>query len=339
MRVCIGTLVIECTLDELDAIVARHGNAVSVEPSVSARSPIAPLGASTATPVTPPSAGDRWKEPTAAQCEQLKEEFGIPDDPSPEDDQRLLAALIQARHHGVLSTSIRRVFGNPYGRGFINSIREFLHRVGLQPNDLVKGGRASSTGHRWRLTDAALTRLGHPIVSAPAAVRDTAAKTCAELALDYIARTPGGVRTSEVARAVDCTLNTTYAAIAHLEARGAVERHKAGAASLWTLPGEPVVERAMTIEAAIIRVLTTANGAPVGHHDLRIGVLSVLRAAGIRVAPESITSVVYRLIARHVVERGGADENGPKYVLAKSGSESEPGPNDEEPGGADRVLN
>ncbi len=138
----------------------------------------------------------------------------------------------------------------------------------------------------------------------------------AYLAEKFVRENPHGVRTMEVARAVGQPIPNAFRTLVLLHKQNRVERHGSRYNTLWTLVGGTPVARVETIDAAIMKVLNDAEGEPVDALVMVTEVGKIMNET-LKRKPraDSITTAIYKLIARDLVAKNDANEHGPMYIL------------------------
>jgi hypothetical protein len=140
----------------------------------------------------------------------------------------------------------------------------------------------------------------------------------AYLAEKFIRENPYGVRTMEVSRAIGQSIPGTFKTLELLKEQGRVERHGKRYNTLWTLPGMTPEPRVETIDAAIIKVLRDAKGKPIdGLYLVQTVTKIVNEAQKKKPRADSITTALYKLIAKNIIAKNGANEHGPMYVAVE----------------------
>jgi hypothetical protein len=139
----------------------------------------------------------------------------------------------------------------------------------------------------------------------------------AYLAEKFVRENPQGVRTMEVAHAIGQPIPSAYRTLLLLQEQKRIQRHGNRNHTLWTVLGVTPIPRVQTIDAAIMKVLSNADGDAVDALMLVTEVTKIMNEA-LKRKPraDSITTAIYALIAKGLIAKSDANEHGPMYVLA-----------------------
>lgn len=164
---------------------------------------------------------------------------------------------------------------------------------------------------------------------------DTPELSFVDKAEKFVLAHPEGVRTHEVAEAIDQTASAAFGTLMLLERNERVSCTGRRNKRLWTPRGVKPVPRIETIDAALVKVLNDADGERVDGITLRErAVAMVVTSSGKKPRLDSTVAAIYRLVREGKIKKDGANERGPLYRLPNASDKA-----DEEGGPAARVLN
>ncbi len=214
---------------------------------------------------------------------------------------------------------------------YVELEREFKLTASSTPSAPAKAPEKDEPGRRHCKVCGG---VGHNSRSCKKSKRNQAAKVSAKatvpnkhatkypsyayLAEKFVRENPHGVRTMEVSRAIGQPIPGTFKTLDLLKEQGRVERHGKRYNTLWTLPGMKPEPRVETIDAAIVKVLRDEGGEPVdGRYLVRTVTRIVTEAQKKKPREDSITTAIYKLIAKNIIAKKGANEHGPMYVAVE----------------------
>ena len=132
----------------------------------------------------------------------------------------------------------------------------------------------------------------------------------------FVRENPQGLRTLEIARKTGQSNSNAHGLLRLLERSGRVERHGERYNTLWTPPGVVPVPRVETVAAAILHLLAESSR-PQSSRALRDAATKlVAQATGKKPRAASVQSELSKLLAKRLVIRDGADEQGALYALS-----------------------
>lgn len=168
----------------------------------------------------------------------------------------------------------------------------------------------------------ALRKRGTSMAVPSKKIEDAAKHT--DTILKLLEQNPQGLRTHEIAKAIDQPNGNTHNLLKHLQLRRkTIERHGEPYAPLWTLRGGTPIPRIETIPAAAVAILSKAVG-PMDSRRLRHEMSALLAKAGKPASAQGLRRGIARLISNGVLTSAGANEHGPLVILPKIPPELEP---------------
>jgi hypothetical protein len=149
--------------------------------------------------------------------------------------------------------------------------------------------------------------------------------TYASLAEQTIRENPQGLRTYEIGAKIGQSTPNANGTLKLLEEQGKIVKHGKRMATLWTAPGVTPVPRIESLAAALVHVLRN-SGVPMSVAELREEAVKIVTTAtGKTPKGDSVTTELSKLVAKHIVDRAGANEHGALYAIAggKGGADAE----------------